>query len=62
MTDTHDTSVEVPTYPDEFKPLIKVINRSLHDNMMVEFLTPDEYDLVRNWLYDFQSLALEFAE
>ena len=64
MTDVyaHDTYVKVPTYPDEFKPIIKVLNRAVDTNRMVEIMTPEEYDLVVGWLNDFQSLALEFAE
>jgi len=64
MTDVyaHDTYVKVPTYPDEFKPIIKVLNRALDTNGMVEIIPPEEYDLVVGWLDEFKSLALEFAE
>ena len=59
---TTDTAVKVPTYYDEFKPIIKVLNRALDTNRMVEIMTPEEYELVVGWLDDFKSLALEFAE
>ena len=58
----HDTYVKVPTYPDEFKPIIKVLNRAVDTNRMVDIMTPEEYDLVVGWLDEFKSLALEFAE
>ena len=64
MTDayTHDTYVKVPTFPDEFKPIIKVLNRALDTNRMVEIMTPEEFNLVVGWLDEFKSLALEFVE
>jgi hypothetical protein len=55
-------AIKVPTFPDEFKPIIKVLNRALDNNQMVEIMTPKEYDLVEGWLDQFKSLALEFAE
>ena len=57
-----DLAIKVPTYPDEFNPIIKVLNRALDTNRMVEIIPPEEYDLVVGWLDDFKSLALEFAE
>ena len=64
MTDVyaHDTYVKVPTFPDEFKPIIKALNRVLDDNRMIEFFTEDEYGKISGWLDDFKSLALEFAK
>ena len=58
----HDTAIKVDVYPDEFKPIIKVLNRALDTNRMVEIMTPEEFDLVVGWLDDFKSLALEYAE
>ena len=57
-----DTAIKVPTFCDEFKPIIKVLNRAIDTNRMVEIMTPEEFDLVVGWLDDFKSLALEFAE
>ena len=57
----HTTTIKVPTFPDEFKPIIKILNRALDDNRMMEFLTPEEYNLVDGWLDQFASLALEFS-
>ena len=64
MTDVyaHDTYVKVPTYPDEFKPLIKLIQRALCETQVRDTLAADELHRVEHWLNDFQSLALEFAE
>jgi len=58
----HSFAIKVPTFPDEFKPIIKALNRALDTNSMVEIMTPKEYDLVVGWLDEFKSLALEFAE
>ena len=55
-------AIKVPTFPDEFKPIIKVLNRALVNNQIVEIMTPKEYELVEGWLDEFKSLALEFAE
>jgi len=54
--------VKVPTFTDEFKPIIKTLNHALDYNRMVEIMTPKEHDLVNGWLDEFKSLALEFAE
>jgi hypothetical protein len=64
MTDVyaHDTYVKVPTYPDEFKPLLKLIQRALCESQVRDMLAADELHRVEHWLNDFQSLALEFAE
>ena len=63
MTDAyaHDTYVKVPTYPDEFSPVIKALNRALDDNHRLGFLSIKEVSLIDSWLDDFKSLALEFA-
>jgi len=58
----HDTAIKVDVYPDEFKPIIKVLNRALDTNRMVEIMTPEEFNLVVGWLDDFKSLALEDDE
>ena len=62
MTDTiHDTSVKIYVFPDEFKPILKVINRAL--------LMPDKFDLtekeietLHNFQVDFSLSALNYAE
>ena len=64
MTDayTHDTYVKVPTYPDEFKPLLKLMHRALCETQVRDALLADELHKVEHWRNDFQDLALEFAE
>lgn len=59
---THTTSIDVPTYPHEFTPLLKLMQRALCEAEVRDALTPDELHKVEHWLNDFQSLALEFAE
>lgn len=54
--------VKVPTFTDEFKPIIKALNRALDDNRMISHFSEDEYVKIVGWLDEFKSLALEFAE
>jgi hypothetical protein len=62
MTDTiHDTSVKIDVFPDEFIPILKVINCAL--------LMPDKFDLtekeietLHNFQVDFSLSALNYAE
>jgi hypothetical protein len=58
----HTTAIKVPTFPDEFKPLLKLMQRALCETQVRDALAPDELHKVGHWLNDFQSLALEFAE
>ena len=62
MTHTHDTAVAIEIYPDEFKPLLKFMQRALCETQIRDALAPDELHKVEHWLNDFKSLALEFAE
>jgi hypothetical protein len=60
MTETiHDTSVQVDVFPDEFKPLLKLINRAISNDDVMKHLTDDEAATISIWLDDFQSLALQ---
>jgi hypothetical protein len=62
MTATiHDTSVKIDVFPDEFIPILKVINYAL--------LMPDKFDLtekeietLHNFQVDFSNSALNYAE
>ena len=62
MTDTiHDTSVKIDVFPDEFLPILKVLNYGL--------LMPDRFDLtekevetLHNFQVDFSNSALNYAE
>ncbi len=55
----HDTSVKVDVFPDEFKPLLKLINRAISNDDVMKHITDDEAAKISMWLDDFQSLALE---
>ena len=55
----HDTAVKVDVYPDEFIPLLKLINRAIMNNDVMQHITDDEASIISMWLDDFQSLALQ---
>ena len=56
-----DTSVKIDVFPDEFKPILKVINCALH--MPDKFdLTDKEIETLRNFQVDFRLSAFEYAE
>jgi hypothetical protein len=58
-TAIHDTSVQVDVFPDEFKPILKLINRAISNDDVMKHLTDDEAATISVWLDDFQSLALQ---
>jgi hypothetical protein len=54
----HDTSVPVDVFPDEFFPLLKVINCAI--SMPEKFaLTDDELEKIRSFQNDFTDTAFE---
>ena len=55
----HTTAVKVDVFPDEFKPLLKLINRAISNDDVMKHLTDDEAATISIWLDDFQSLALQ---
>ena len=61
MTNTiHDTSVKVDVFPDEFMPLLKVINCAIA--MPEKFaLTDEELDKIRSFQNDFTDAAFEYG-
>ena len=62
MTETIvDTSVKVDVFPDEFMPLLKVINCAL---LMPEkfALTDKEIEILHNFQVDFSGDALNYVE
>ena len=61
MTNTiHDTSIPVSVFPDEFMPLLKVINCAIQ--MPEKFaLTNEELDKIRSFQNDFTDLAFEYG-
>ena len=54
LAGVHDTAVKVNVYPDEFKPLLKVINRAL--------LTPEGFELTEEEIEMLYGLQHEFAD
>jgi len=60
MTD-HSTAVQIDVYPDEFNPLLKILNRAIFNKEIVDALTDDEAMIIVHWLDDFKSAALEHA-
>ena len=62
MTATiHDTSVQIDVFPDEFKPILKVINCALL--MPDKFaITEKEIETLHNFQDDFSLSALNYAE
>ena len=54
--------IKVPTFTDEFWPIIKVLNRACCNDSIMQHVTDKEADLISGWLDEFKSLALEFAE
>ena len=62
MTETiHDTSVKIDVFPDEFKPILKVINRALLMTDRFD-LTEKEIETLHNFQVDFSLSALNYAE
>ena len=62
MTETiHDTSVKIDVFPDEFIPILKVINCAL---LMPEkfALTDKEIETLHNFQVDFSNSALNYAK
>jgi len=57
----HSLAVKVDVYPDEFKPLLKILNRAIMHEEIVSHLTEDEVCTIIHWLDDFKSVALEHA-
>ena len=55
---TVDTSIPVAVYPDEFKLLLKVINRAIDD----DYLNQEELDKLISFKDDFVDVAMEHAE
>ena len=62
MMTEHSLAIKVPTFPDEFKPLLKLMHRALCETQVRDALLADELHKVEHWLNDFQDLALEFAD
>lgn len=57
----HSTAVNVEVYPDEFKPLLKLINLALINDEVMKRLDSTEAHVIYSWLDEFQSKALEYG-
>lgn len=58
---THDTAIKVRTYPQEFHPLLKLINRARACDEIMQHISEREAEHISEWLDDFQDLALLHA-
>jgi len=62
MTESiHDTSVKVSIFPDEFKPLLKLINRAIANDDIMSNFNDDEAACISGILDELQGHALEFG-
>ena len=59
MPTTFDTAVKVDVYPDEFKVLLKAINRAI-DNKD-DLYSKDEVDKLHSFKDDFVNYVMEYA-
>jgi hypothetical protein len=57
----HPEAINVPTYPYEFNPLLKLVNHALMNESITQHLTIHERHIIYAWLDDFQFQALEHA-
>jgi len=56
----HDTSIKVDIFPEEFMPLLKVINCAIA--MPEKFaLTREELEVIRSFQNDFTDQAFEYG-
>lgn len=62
MNEQHDTSVSVSTYPDEFKPVLKLINHALINNEIMSYISDVEAHYIYGWLDEFQSKAANYSK
>lgn len=58
MTDTYDTAIKVDVYADEFKTILKAINRAIADK---ENFTSKEIEDLIVFKDDFATLTLEYG-
>ena len=62
MTHTHDTAVAIEIYPDEFKPLLKLLNLALMNTEVTDCMSQAEVHKIYAFKDDFAGTALEFIE
>lgn len=59
--DQHSTAVQVEVYPDEFKPLLKLINHALISNDVMQYINNEEAHRIYAWLDEFQTKAANYS-
>ena len=57
----HDTSIKVSIYPDEFVPLLRLLNRAISNDDVMKYITDDEAAIISGVLDELQNKALEFG-
>lgn len=58
---TLSSAVKVDVYPDEFVPLLKVMNKFMDDSNWEAVMSPDEMSILSLFLDDFKGIALQNA-
>jgi hypothetical protein len=62
MTDTISTAVAVEIFPDEFRPILKLLNLALMCKEVTDCMSQAEVHKIYAFKDDFANTALEFAE
>ena len=57
----HDTAIKVSIYPDEFVPLLRLLNRAISNDDVMKYITDDEAAIISGILDELQNKALEFG-
>ena len=56
------TAVAVEVFPDEFKPVLKLMNRALLNSEFIQQFTEEEVNTLYAFKDDFADIALEYSE
>ena len=62
MTHTHDTAVAIEIYPDEFRPLLKLLNLALMCKEVTVCMSQAEVHKIYAFKDNFADTALEFIK
>ena len=62
MTATHSTAVAVEIFPDEFRPILKLLNLALMNKDVTDCMSQAEVHKIYAFKDDFADTALEFSE
>jgi hypothetical protein len=55
----HDTAIKVDVFPDEFMPLLRLINRAISNDDVMRNISNDEAVVISGILDELQDKALE---